>query len=156
MKKQKNKRPNPRLGNVKRDSRAPAHPRTPATDADPLESALGMAARIAEPYPEEAEAIENVIRFVRGHRHGQPGDVQRADVLLALSILITALDRDPTPEERQMFMFLDALLGGPPRGGPAAPATVPPYAWSVATPQRPRPLASHYAPFPVPHIRLAA
>lgn len=155
MKKKKNRTANPRLGNVKRDPRPVAHPRT-ATDSDPLESALGLAARIAEPYPEEAEAIENVIRFVRGHRHGQPGDVRRADVLLALSILITALDREPTPEEQQMFMFLDALLGVPPRGAPVVPAAAPPYASSVATPQRPRPLVSRYAPFPVPHIRLAA
>ena len=85
MKKQKNQRSTPRLRNEKRDSR---EPRTADVGPDPLESALGMAARIAEPYPEEAEAIENVIRFVRGHRYGRPGDVQRTDVLLALSIAV--------------------------------------------------------------------
>jgi hypothetical protein len=171
MKKQKTNRANPR-------PRAVTQPRTTATGCDPLESALGMAARIAEPYAEEAEAIENLIRFVRGHRDGQPGDgrpgdgppgdrppgdrppggVRRTDVLLALSILITALDREPTPEERMMFAFLDALLGVPPRGVPAVPASVPPYVASVA-PQRPRPRVSRYAPTsspPVPNIPLTA
>jgi hypothetical protein len=149
MKKQKRSNRNPN-----RDSRAVAQSRTTPIGSDPLESALGLAAKIAEPYPEEAEAIENVIRFVRGHRNGRPGDIRRADVLLALSILITALDREPTPEEQEMFVFLDVLLGAPPQRGPIVPATVPPYASSVATPQRPRPLVSRYAPMSPSHVPL--
>jgi hypothetical protein len=156
MKKQKNKRANPHVRRANRDSRATAQQRATAAAPEPLESALGMAALIAEPYPEEAEAIENVIRFVRGHRHGQLGDVRHSDVLLALSILITALDRDPTPEERQMFVFLDTLLGVSPRGVRGVPATVQPYASSVAAPQRPRPLASHHVPMSSSRTRLAA
>ena len=80
--------------------------------------------------------------------------------LLALSILITAIDRDTTPEERELFAFLDALLGVRPRIAPApSSATVPPYAPSVALPQRPRPFADPSAPMCshlVPSPRLAA
>lgn len=160
MKKQQTKKSKPRRRNADRDPRTAAQPRATAPGLDRLEDALGMAARIAEPYPEEAEAIERVTRFVRGHGRGEPRDVRVADVLLALSILITAIDRDVTPEERGLFAFLDALLGIAPRVAPVPmPATVPPYASSVVVPQRPRPFADPYAPvfpFPLTSPRLAA
>src|SRR5687768_2770873 len=111
MKKQPNKKSKPRLQNAHRDPQVAAPPRATAPGLDRLEEALGMAARMVEPYPEEAEAIERVLRYVRGPGGEEVRDVGLADVLLALSILITALDREPTPEERQMFAWLDALLG---------------------------------------------
>jgi hypothetical protein len=160
MKKQQTKKSKPRLRIADRDPRAAAPLHAMAPGLDRLEEALGMAARIAEPYAEEAEAIERVIRFVRGHGRGEPRDIRLTDVLLALSILITATDRDSTPAERELFAFLDALLGVPPRIAPVPmSATVPPYASNVAVPQRPRPFADPYAPvspFPVISPRLAA
>jgi hypothetical protein len=78
--------------------------------SDPLESALAAAALLAEPYPEEAESIDNVIRFVRDYRHGRLAEVRLSDVLLALSIILGATDHDLTPEERDMLRALELAL----------------------------------------------
>ena len=84
---------------------------------DPLETALAAAALLAEPYPEEAEAIDNVIRFVRDYRHGRLARVQLRDVLLALSIILGATDHDLTPEERDMLDVLEITLAPLARAG---------------------------------------
>lgn len=75
-----------------------------------LETALAAAARLAAPYPEEAEAIERVIRYVRSLSYGLPDRVQLRDVLLALSILWTAPHRAPTAEDLESYAFLEAAL----------------------------------------------
>ena len=157
MKQQQSKKTQPRLRIAARDPRAAAPSRATAPDVERLEEALGMAARIAAPYPEEAEAIERVIDFVRAHGRGEPRDLQLEDVLLALSILITSLDRDITLEERELFAWLDAVLGVPQRAAPVPmTGTIAPCASSVAAPQRPRPLVSRDALPAIPPACLAA
>ena len=100
---------------IRRSARAPQATQPLRSDYnadqnDPLEAALAAAALLAEPYPEEAEAIDNVIRFVRDHRHGRLAQVRLRDVLLALSIILAATDHALTPEERDMLGVLELAL----------------------------------------------
>lgn len=133
---------NPRRRTTVRDRRT-ARSTNHARDPDCARDALDLAARIAEPYPEEAEAIERVTRFVRGHAAGEP---LRSDVLLALSILITAVDHDSTEEQQALFTLLDTLLAGSPRSAAASNPTVLPYVSRAAVPRPSRPLAHRCAP----------
>lgn len=137
----------------------PLRPDTEQDRSDPLEAALAMAALAAGPYPEEAESIDNVIRFVRDYRHGRFAEVQLRDVLLALSIILGATDHDLTPEERDMLGVLELALAPLARAGsacvPAAAAHLP---LSVATMGR-APIDRHHAPLPLaslPYVRIAA
>lgn len=152
MKKQKPKTTKPRARSSIHDSRAVRRP------LDPLESALGAAARLAEPYPEEAEAIDNVIRFVRDHRHGHAAEVRLSDVLLALSTILGATDHALTPEERSMLGILEVSLGIPASAGmvrlPGSAAHLP-----LAHAPRRHPHRASYASAPIspfPHVRFAA
>jgi len=167
----KQKTPNPRVRPAHRDSRAAAWPSPGHAYPDTLESFLGAAARItlesalatvariAEPYPEEAEAIERVRRSV-DQLHGQPDDLQLADVLLAMSILICATDREPTPAERDLFAMLDAVLGVPARSyAVRVPSAAPHHVPIAMASQRRASLASRYASTPsfaTPNVRHAA
>jgi hypothetical protein len=129
VKKQKPKTIKPPARCGSRDLHAQRRPAAEHEHHDPLESALGAVAQLAAPYAEEAEAIDNVIRFVRHHRHGRPAEVRLTDVLLALSILLGAIDRDLTPEEREMLAVLELSLRLPTRAGivrlPGAPVELP-------------------------------
>jgi len=146
MKKQEDKKSKSRLRNA---NPAPwvIQPQAMSAPLDPLESALAVAALIAAPYPEEVEAIENVIRFVRGRRCGEPLDIPRSDLLLALSIIISSLEEAPPPEIGELFDLLDITHGIRRRPVPDRVfATAPPYASSVVAPRRLRPFADPYGP----------
>jgi hypothetical protein len=129
MKKQRSKTSRPCARSSSRAQRTVRRPAIDRTPPDPLESALAAAARLAEPYPEEATSVDNVIRFVRDHRHGQPAQVRLSDVLLALSLILGATDRKLTPEERDMLAVLEFSLGTSARAGtvcvPGAAARLP-------------------------------
>jgi len=80
---------------------------------DAIEWAIDDAARYAAPYPEEAEAVENVRAFVSAKRHGRPAQVRTTDVLLVFSIILAAIERDLTPHERELFAALEGAIGIP-------------------------------------------
>jgi hypothetical protein len=70
---------------------------------DSIEWALDVAAKLAAPYPEEVEAIENVRAFVRAKLAGKPAEVRLRDLMLAFGIIIAAIDRDLTPDGRAVL-----------------------------------------------------
>ncbi len=160
MKKQKPKTTKPRARRSSRDPRTTERLSADQEHPDPLESALGAAARLAAPYAEEAESIDNVIRFVRNHRHGQAAEVRLTDLLLALAIILGTTERDLTPEERDMLTVLELSLRLPTHAGmvrvPGAAAHLP----LAIAPRRCAPRASCCAPpsspSPAPYVRLAA
>lgn len=116
MKKHKPKTTQPR---AQRASRAPCERCRTMAAAGSLESAfdLDLVAQLAAPYAEEAEAIEHVIRCVRELRCGRPVQIRLADVLLALSILLSAIERDLTREERELLATLERSLRRHTRAG---------------------------------------
>lgn len=158
MKKQKLKTPKARARSSRRNGRAVRPVPADHEQPDPLESALRAAARLAEPYAEEAEAIDNVIRFVRAHRHGQAAEVRLTDLLLALSIILGATDHALTQEERDMLAVLELSLGVPTCAGIVRVPGAAPLPLAIA-PRRCVPRASCYPPTstsPAPYVRLAA
>jgi hypothetical protein len=70
---------------------------------DSIEWALDIAAKLAAPYPEEVEAIENVRSFVRAKLANQPAQVRLVDVMLTFGIIIAAIERDLGPESRTLL-----------------------------------------------------
>ena len=157
------KKPKPKTAKTKirsvRDSQPTPLRRNYDDRSDPLEAALAAAALLAEPYPEEAESIDNVIQFVRDYRYGRPAEVPLRDVLLALSIILSATDHDLTPEERDMLGVLElALVPLTRTGSVCIPGAVARPSPSIAAIGR-APLDRHHAPLPLtsfPYVRLAA
>lgn len=114
MKKQKASNSRPR--NAVRESpelnaplRAPRHSLREA-----VERVLDAAALVAQPYPEEAEAVDRVHQWVR---HGRIAHVRVADVVLVLSIVLSAIERDLTPDEHEALALVDAAIRGVGRVG---------------------------------------
>ena len=70
---------------------------------DSIEWALDVAAKLAAPYPEEVEAIENVRAFVRAKLAWQAATVRLVDVMLTFGIIIAAIERDLEPEGRALL-----------------------------------------------------
>ena len=70
---------------------------------DSIEWALDIAAKLAEPYPEEVAAIENVRAFVRAKLAGQEAKVRLVDVMLTFGIIIAAIERDLGPQSRMLL-----------------------------------------------------
>jgi hypothetical protein len=68
-----------------------------------IEWALDVAAKLAAPYPEEVEAIENVRAFVRAKLGGQAAQVRLVDVMLTFGIIIAAIERDLGPQSRMLL-----------------------------------------------------
>jgi hypothetical protein len=59
---------------------------------DTAEWALDRASELASPYPEEQDAVERVRAYFRARVAGRPAELVVHDVLLALGILIAAID----------------------------------------------------------------
>lgn len=70
---------------------------------DSIEWALDIAAKLAAPYPEEVEAIENVRAFVRAKLAGQAATVRLVDVMLTFGIIIAAIERDLDGDSRMLL-----------------------------------------------------
>lgn len=76
-----------------------------------IDWALDIAAKLAAPYPEEVEAIENVRAFVRAKLEGKAARVRLADVLLTFGIIIAAIERDLTPDGRAVLAPFRLAVG---------------------------------------------
>ena len=59
-----------------------------------IDWALDIAAKLAAPFPEEIEAIENVRTFVKARLVGRPAMVKIADLAITFAVLLTAIERD--------------------------------------------------------------
>lgn len=63
-----------------------------------VEWALDVAAKLAAPYPEEVESVENVRRFVRLKLAGCPSaEVRLTDLMLTFGIIIAAIEPIASP-----------------------------------------------------------
>ena len=100
----------------KKDKTSDPNERNPMTDEgdldwkplysalrESIEWALDIAAKLAAPYPEEVEAIENVRAFVRAKLAGEAAKVRLVDVMLTFGIIIAAIERDLGPQSRMLL-----------------------------------------------------
>jgi len=77
---------------------------------DSIEWALDIAAKLAAPYPEEVEAIENVRAFVRAKLAGQAATVRLVDVMLTFGIIIAAIETDLGPQSRVLLSPMHSVV----------------------------------------------
>jgi hypothetical protein len=77
---------------------------------DSIEWALDIAAKLAAPYPEEVEAIENVRAFVRAKLAGEEAQVRLVDVMLTFGIIVAAIETDLGPQSRVLLSPMHSVV----------------------------------------------
>lgn len=78
--------------------------------SDSIEWALDVAAKLAAPYPEEVEAVENVRAFVRAKLAGQSAQVRLVDVMLTFGIIVAAIETDLGPQSRVLLSPMHSVV----------------------------------------------
>lgn len=66
---------------------------------DVIEWALDIAAKRSRDYPEDTQAVENVRQFARAWLEGRRSEVPLTDVLTAIAIIFSAIERDDDSDD---------------------------------------------------------
>jgi hypothetical protein len=74
-----------------------------------LEWAHDVAAGLVRDYPEEVASIERARAFMRKRFRGEPATVAVEDVLFAIGLVISSIDRDPGPIAVRILRLAEPL-----------------------------------------------